>query len=72
MSGDILEMKKTYSGGDGCRCRTCGHTRKHTRDVWTNLRGTFEKVSPTFRRIFGDASGKIRGLICATSANIKF
>ena len=61
MSGDVLAMKKTCSGGDGCRCRTCGPTRKLTRDVLTNLRGTFGEASP--------ASGNIRGLIGATSAN---
>ena len=57
MSGDVLAMKKTCSGGDECRCRTYGPTRKLTRDVLTN------------RRIFGDASGNIRGLIGARSAN---
>ena len=41
MSGDVLVMKKACSGGDQCRFRTCGPTRKHTRDVLTNLRGIF-------------------------------
>ena len=41
ISGDIQAMKKTCSGGDGRRCRTCRSTRKHTPDVLTNLRGTF-------------------------------
>ena len=58
MSGDVLAMKKTCSGGDVCRCRTCGPTRKLTRDVLTNL-----------RRSITDASPNIRGLIGATSAN---
>ena len=52
------DEKITCSGGDGCRCRTCGPTRKLTRDVLTNLQGTF-----------GVSSGNIRGLIGATSAN---
>ena len=59
MSGDVLAMKKTCSGGVGCRCR----------DVLTNLRGTFGETSPMHRRIFGDASGNIPRLIGATSAN---
>ena len=69
MSGDALAMEITCSGGDGCRCRTCGPTRKLTRDVLTNLRGTFGEASPMHRRIFGDASGDIWGLFDATSAN---
>ena len=69
MSGNALAMKITCSGGDGCRSRTCGPTRKLTRDVWTNLRGTFGEASPMHRRLFGDASANIRGLIGATSAN---
>ena len=69
MSGDALAMKIRCSGGDGCRCRTCGPTTKLTRDVLTNLRGTFGEASPMHRRLFGDASGNIRGLIGATSAN---
>ena len=82
MCGDVLAMKKTCFGGDGCRCRACGHTRKLTRDVLTSIRGTFGEASPMHRRnfgepssmhrrIFGDASGNIRGLIGATSANVK-
>ena len=69
MCGDVLAMKKTCSGGDGCGCRTCGPTRKLTRDVLTSLRETF--ASPNFRRSIGEASGKIQGLIGATSANVK-
>ena len=69
MSGDALAMKITCSVGDRCRCRTCGPTRKLTRDVLTNLRGTFGGASPMHRRLFGDASGDIRRLIGATSAN---
>ena len=69
MSGDALPMKITCSGGDVCRCRTCGPTRKLTRDVLTNLRGTFGEASPIHRRLFGDDLGNIRGLIGATSAN---
>ena len=57
MSGDALAMKITCSGGDVCRCRTCGPTRKLTRDVLTNLRGTLGEASPMHRRLFGDASG---------------
>ena len=71
MCGDVLAMKTTCSGGDGCRCRTCGHTRKLTRDVLTNLRRAFGEASPMHRRLLGDASGNIRGLIGATSANVK-
>ena len=56
MSGDVLATKKTCSGGDGCRCRTCGPTRKLTRDVLTNLRGACGEASPMHRRIFGDNS----------------
>ena len=52
MSGDALAMKITCSGGDGCRCRTCGSTGKLTRDVLTNLRGT--DYSAMHRGIFGD------------------
>ena len=52
ISGDVLAMKITCSGGDVCRCRTCGPTSKLTRDVLTNLRG-----------IFGNAPGNIRGFI---------
>ena len=37
--------------------------RENTRDVLQ----TFGEISPTFRRIFGDASGTMRGLISATS-----
>ena len=69
ISGDALAMKITCSGDDGCRCRACGPTRKLTRDVLANLRRTFGGASPMHRRIFGDASGYIRGLIGATSAN---
>ena len=58
----ILVMKKTSSGGNGCRCRTCSPTSKHTRDVWMNLQ---ESIAD----IFGDASWKIRGLIGSKSAN---
>ena len=58
----ILVMKKTSSGGNGCRCRTCSPTNKHTRDVWMNLQGSIADI-------FGDAPGKIRGLIGAKSAN---
>ena len=59
---------KRRSGGDGCRCQTCGPKGKLTRDVLMNLRETFGEVSPMYRWIFGDVSGKIRGLIGATSA----
>ena len=69
MFGDVLAKKKTCSGGDGCRCRTSGPTRKLTHDVLPRLRGTFGEASPMHRRIFGDASGNIWGLIGATSAN---
>ena len=55
MSGDVLAMNYTCSGVDRCRYRTCGSTKKHTRDVLTNLRGIFGNVSVKFRRIFGDA-----------------
>ena len=68
MSCDVLAMKKTCSGDDRCR-RTCDPIRKHTRDVLTSLQGIFGQVSPTFHRLFGDASEKIRGLICVTSAD---
>ena len=61
ISGDVLAMKKTCSGGVGCRCRTCGPTRKHTRDALTNLQGS----NPDFCRIFAVASGKNRGIIGA-------
>ena len=81
MCGDVLAMKKTCSGGDGCRCRACGHTRKLTRDVLTSLRRTFGvktkhrltfgEASLMHRRKFGDASGTIRGSISATSASVK-
>ena len=57
MSGDALAMKITCSVGDVCRCRTCGPTRKLTRVVLTNLRGTFGEASAMHRRLFGDASG---------------
>ena len=63
MSGDVLAMEKKCSGGDGCRCRTCGLTRKLTRDVLTNFRGTFGEASRciaeylAMRRVtFGDLS----------------
>ena len=58
LSGDVLAMKKTCSGGD----------IEHVvpRDVLTKFRRTFGEVSPIFRRIFG---GAFRGLISATSAN---
>ena len=69
MSGDVLVMKKTCSGGGRFQYQKCSPTRKHTRDVLTNLRVIFVEVSPTFRPIFGDAQRKIRGLICAISAN---
>ena len=59
MSGDAMAMKITCSGGDGCRCRACGPTRKLTRDVLTNLPGSIT-----------DASGNIRGLIGATSLTV--
>ena len=55
MTGDALAMKITCSGGDGCRFRTCGPTKKVPRDVLTNLRGTFGEASPMHRRLFGDA-----------------
>ena len=57
MSGDALAMKMMCSGGDGCRWRTCGPTRKLTRDVLTNLRGSITDASLIIRRcigIFGD------------------
>ena len=61
MSGDALAMKITCSGGDGCRCRTCGPTRKFTRDVMTNLGEPSGKhhrcianYSAMHRGIFGD------------------
>ena len=69
MSDDAVAMEITCSGGDGCRCRRCGPTRKLPRDVLTNLRGTFGEALPMHSRKFGDASGNIRGLIGATSAN---
>ena len=56
MSGDAMAMKITCSGGDGCRCRACGPTRKLTRDVLTNLWGTFREASPMHQGIFGDES----------------
>ena len=49
ISGDVLATKMR------CRFQTCGVTRKHTRDVLTNLREIFREVWPKFRRIFGDA-----------------
>ena len=68
MSGD---EKDVFWGADGCRCGTHEktHEKTHTRSVLTNLRGTFRNVSPTLRLIFGDAKGKIRRLIGASSAN---
>ena len=59
MSGDALAMKITRSGGDGCRCRTCGPTRKLTRNVLTNLRGSITDASPIIRirRCIGEYSG---------------
>ena len=54
---------------DGCWFRACGPKRKHTRDVLANLWGTFGEASMMFRQIFGDASGKILGLIGVTSVN---
>ena len=49
MSADVglLAKQKTYSAGDGCRYRTCGPTRKHTRDVLTNLRGSISDTGFT-------------------------
>ena len=69
MSGDALAMKITCFGGDGCRCQTCGPTRKLSRDVLTSLRGTFREASPMHSRIFGDASGNIRELFGAISTS---
>ena len=57
MFGDVLAMENTCAGGDGCRCRTCGPTRKLTRDVLTNLRGSITDVSPNIRRCIGEDSG---------------
>ena len=62
MSSDVLAMKKTCSSGDGCRFRTCGPTRKLTRDVLVNLRGTFGEAPAMHCRIFGDASGEYSGI----------
>ena len=50
----VLAMKKTCSGGDRCRYRTCCLKRKHRRDVLTNLRGIVGEVLAKFRRIFSD------------------
>ena len=44
------------------------YEKTHTRDALTNLREIFWEVSPTFRRIFGDAWGEILGITCARSA----
>ena len=54
---DALAMKITCSGGDGSRCRTCGPTRKLTRDVLTNLRGSITDALPIIRRCIGEYSG---------------
>ena len=45
------------SGGDGCRCRTSGPTRKLTRNVLTNLRGSITDALPNIRRCIGKYSG---------------
>ena len=44
------------------------HEKTHTRCI-DKLRETFGEASPMHRRIFGDASGNIRGLIGARSAS---
>ena len=54
MSGDVLAMKRTCYGGDRCRWRTCGPTRKLTRDILTNLRGSITDASPNIRRCIGE------------------
>ena len=54
MSADALAMKIMCSGGDVCRCRTCGPTGKLTRDVLPNLRGSIAEYSAMHRGIFGD------------------
>ena len=59
MSGDALAMKITCSGVDGCRCRTCGPTRKLTRDVLTNLRGASGEA---YNRFIDDHSAMHRGI----------
>ena len=64
MSGDVLAIKKTCSGGDGCRCRTCSPTRELTRNASQSSSGTSASIgdvytsmlrtSPVYRRCVWD------------------
>ena len=53
MSGDVMAMQKTSSDGDGRRCRACGPTGKHTRDVLMNLRRCIGEDLGINRRYIG-------------------
>ena len=57
MSGAVLAMQNKCSGGAGCRCRTCGPTRKHTGDVLTRLRGSITDAWPNIPRCIVKDSG---------------
>ena len=54
MSGDALAMKITCSGGDGCRCRTCGPTRKLFGEPSGKHHRCIADYSAMHRGIFGD------------------
>ena len=50
----VLAMQNTCCGGDGCRRRTCGRTRKNTHDVLTNFRDSITDASLDIRRCIGE------------------
>ena len=71
MSGDVLAMKRRSDDVLVAVGASVGSVvpRKNTHAMFAKLRRAFGEESPMHRRILGDTSGNIRGLIGATSAN---